>query len=318
MTRPIAAIDIGTHTARLLIATDLPPSGTIKSLLRKRKYIRLAEDFDYSGKRIIHPESVDRTLKVLLNFLQDIKSFNVRSIHAIATGIVRDAKNRQDFLDRIHEETGIYVKLITGDEEALLTAKGVQHILGVQTRPLLIFDLGGGSTEFILVEDNRQIVKSIPLGAMVLTKRYLKSDPPESAHIDLLFEYIHTQLNESNPGLFRSTENIFIVGTGGTVTTLAMMLYGIEAKAVSAERINGLVLKKTQVETLFRNMKKMSFNERLRLPGLEKGRAEIILAGVIAVISILHFSKAFQLTVSMSDLLEGIVIENYKGESNDQ
>ncbi len=308
MTRPRAAIDIGTYTARLLIASDPVGSGQLGSLARKRAYIRLSEDFDYSKERMIQPGAIDRTVNALHDFLHDIGSLNVRSTHAIATGLVREATNRDEFLGCIFERTGIRVNLISGEEEAQLTAKGVLYALGVQTHPFFIFDLGGGSTEFFLEHKEGQIVTSTPLGAATLTNDHLKSDPPKKTQVDSLSGYIDHCLNKTGFELIRRGEQSFIAGTGGTVTTLALMLHGIAPEDVSAERINGLVLKRQQIEALFDKMKGLKFEERLKLPGLDKGRAGIILAGSLVVIKILHYLKAIQLTVSLSDLLEGILI----------
>ena len=255
-------------------------------------------------------------MNALYDFLHDLREFNVHSTHAIATGVVRDATNRDEFLCRISEQTGIRARLISGDEEAQLTARGVLHTLGVQNRPPLIFDLGGGSTEFFFKGKDTQIVKSIPLGAMILTKEHLKSDPPREIEVDSLSGYIDHCLNRSCPVFSGRDDRLSVVGTGGTVTTLALMLHEIAPDHISAERINGLVLERQQIETLFDKMRIMTFEERSTLPGLDKGRAGIILAGSLIVIRILHFLKAFQLTVSLSDLLEGILINHFWGEDN--
>jgi len=311
-----AAIDIGTHTARLLIATDPGPSGQFKSLVRKRFYIRLAENFDYSKKKIIQSDAIDRTMNALHEFLNDIRVFNVDLTHAIATGVVREAANRGEFLRLIRNQTGLEVKLISGDEEARLMAKGVRHALGGQSSVFFVFDLGGGSTEFFFEDKGTQTVQSTPLGAMILTKKYLLSDPPKETQIDSLAGYIDRCLEKFVPDLQLRQNQLSVTGTGGTVTTLAVMLHGIGAADISAERVNGLVLKRGQIETLFDEMKVMRSDERLKLPGLDKGRSGIILAGSLVVIRILHFLKAFQLTVSLSDLLEGILINHFEGESN--
>jgi exopolyphosphatase/guanosine-5'-triphosphate,3'-diphosphate pyrophosphatase len=316
MKRPRAAIDIGTHTARLLIASDPVGSGQLGSIARKRTYIRLSEGFDYLKESRIQPGAIDRTVTALKVFSQDINGFNVRSTHAIATGLVRKATNRDEFLGRIFERTGIRVKLISGEEEALLTAKGVLHALGVQAHPFFIFDLGGGSTEFFVDQKGEQIATSIPLGAATLTKDHLKSDPPNKTQVDSLSGYIDHCLNKTGFELIRRGEQSSIVGTGGTVTTLALMLHGISSEDVSAERLNGLVLKRQQIEALFDRMKGLKFEDRLTLPGLDRGRAGIILAGCLVVMKILHFLNAIQLTVSLSDLLEGILIKHFKGERN--
>ncbi|MBE9569238.1 MAG: hypothetical protein IMF11_01310 [Proteobacteria bacterium] len=104
-----------------------------------------------------------------------------------------------------------------------------------------------------------------------------------------------------------------LVGTGGTVATLAVMLHGIPSGDIAADRINGLLLKTRQIEALFSEIRNLSLSERLKLPGLDKGRADVILAGCLTVIRILYFFKSLQLTVSLSDLLEGILVESSEG-----
>jgi exopolyphosphatase/guanosine-5'-triphosphate,3'-diphosphate pyrophosphatase len=162
MTKPCASIDIGSHTARLLIADKSGPQGILRPLIRKRDYIRLSEGFDRAGEKTIQPNAIDRTLDALKGFSQTLKTFDVGSVHAVATGLFREAANRDEFLDRIYESTGIRVRTITGDEEALLTGKGVLNALDIRKKPFIIFDLGGGSTEFLSGRGGRQTVRSIP------------------------------------------------------------------------------------------------------------------------------------------------------------
>ena len=316
MTKTCASIDIGTHTARLLIAQKAGGPGVLRPLIRKRDYIRLGEAFDRSGKKVISPDAIDRTLNVLGGFSQSLKTFGVGSVHAVATGVVREAANRDEFLDRIYESAGIRVKTITGDEEALLTGKGVLNALNIPKGPFLIFDLGGGSTEFLSGSEGAQTVKSIPLGAAVLKQAYLKSDPPEKNEVDALSRHIDQFLAESRLEPYGMGDDFSMVGTGGTVTTLGAMLHRVSVEDIMPDRITGLTLTMAQIETLFDRIRNLSLEERLKLPGLDPGRAGVIVAGSLVVIRILHFFKSVQLMVSMSDLLEGILITCFKGEVN--
>ncbi|MBW1798534.1 MAG: hypothetical protein JRJ21_09070, partial [Deltaproteobacteria bacterium] len=236
------------------------------------------------------------------------KTFDVGSVHAVATGVVREAANRDEFLDRIYESTGIRVRTITGDEEALLTGKGVWNALNIPKGPFLIFDLGGGSTEFISGSEGAQTVKSIPLGAAVLKQVYLKSDPPQKEKINELSRHIDQSLEEFLPEPYVKGDNLPIVGTGGTVTTLGAMLHRVSVEDITPDRITGLILTRAQIEALFDRIRNLSLEERLKLPGLDPGRAGVIVAGSLVVIRILHFFKSVQLTVSMSDLLEGLLL----------
>ena len=317
MGKILASIDIGSHTLRLLIAKESRVTGVFKPLARRRVYIRLAEGLTQSEKKIIPPRAMERALNALQVFSGYINRLSVHSVRAVATGAVREATNSEEFLDRIYEQTGIRAKPITGIEEALLSAKGALNALNIQAGPFVVFDLGGGSAEFLIDGGGRRLVRSLPLGAMILTKRYLGSDPPRKTQVSALLRHIDQCLNEAKMSVPGQRAPSIFVGTGGTVTTLAVMLHGISARDISAERINGLILKRRRIEALFSEIKNLSFGERLRLPGLDKDRADVILAGCLVVISILRLFKSHQLTVSMSDLLEGILIESINGVGND-
>jgi exopolyphosphatase/guanosine-5'-triphosphate,3'-diphosphate pyrophosphatase len=307
MTKPCASIDIGSHTARLLIAEKSGPQGILRPLIRKRDYIRLSEGFDRAGKRIIQPDAIDRTLDVLKGFSQSLKTFDVGSVHAVATGLFREAANRDEFLYRIYESTGIRVRTITGDEEALLTGRGVLNALDIRKEPFIIFDLGGGSTEFLSGNGGGQTVRSIPLGAGILTQAYLKADPPEKNEIRVLSAYIDQILTESGMEEVGAGDVYLVVGTGGTVTTLGAMTHRVPVEDITPEVINGLTRERSQIEGLFYRLRNLTLEERAKLPGLDTGRAGVIVAGSLIVIRILHFFKSVQLTVSMSDLLEAIL-----------
>jgi exopolyphosphatase/guanosine-5'-triphosphate,3'-diphosphate pyrophosphatase len=307
MTKPCASIDIGSHTARLLIADKSGPQGILRPLIRKRDYIRLSEGFDRAGEKTIQPNAIDRTLDALKGFSQTLKTFDVGSVHAVATGLFREAANRDEFLDRIYESTGIRVRTITGDEEALLTGKGVLNALDIRKKPFIIFDLGGGSTEFLSGRGGRQTVRSIPLGAGILTQAYLKADPPEKNEIRVLSAYIDQILTESGMEEVGAGDVYLVVGTGGTVTTLGAMTHRVPVEDITPEVINGLTIERSQIEGLFYRLRNLTLEERAKLPGLDPGRAGVIVAGSLIVIRILHFFKSVQLTVSMSDLLEAIL-----------
>ena len=303
----LASIDIGSHTARLLICQKTGSRTDIKPLLRKRAYIRLAEGFGFRGKQVIRPEATERALKALGEFASVAQKMHVESVRAVCTGVVREAENRDDFLDLIFERTGIRARVLSGGEEARLTAKGVLHALGIQRGYSMISDLGGGSTEFIYREQGHQKTQSLPLGAMVLTQRYLVSDPPGEEEMAALEQDVDDVLNRAFPE-DRLQEDGLVVGTGGTVTTLCAMLHHMDIEEISPKRMNGLVLRREQLEKLFVRLKAMTFDERLSLQGLDRGRADVIPAGCAVVLRILRFFNAREMVVSLSDLLEGMVL----------
>ena len=317
MSRVHASIDIGTHTVRLLIARKCRIPGHLVPLARKRAYIRLAEGLSESENKDISSVAIDRTLNVLKNFSGTLKRFKVHSVNAVATGVLREAPNRDQFLDRIYEKTGIRVRVIAGVEEAYLTAKGALQALNIHADFFVVFDLGGGSTEFLIGSEGTSVARSIPLGAMILTKKYFGSDPPGEAEIEALSRHVDQCLLDADLNVPGAQDLPLLVGTGGTVATLAVMLHGIPLADIDADRINGLLLKRRKIESLFSEIRNLDLSARLKLPGLDKGRAEVVLAGCLTVIRILYFFKSLQLKVSMSDLLEGILAESSKGEEND-
>jgi exopolyphosphatase/guanosine-5'-triphosphate,3'-diphosphate pyrophosphatase len=299
----LASIDIGSHTARLLVAQSIGPPELLVPLFRKRVTIRLAEDFHTEGGGTLQPEAMRRTLKSLEDFASLTKGYGVEFTHAVSTGVVREASNKDEFLGR--------------EEEAWLTEKGVLHALNRESGPFTIFDLGGGSTEFIYGNRDFRKVKSVPLGAMVLAQKYLTSDPPQRERVEALGKEVDDLLKVSFSKYPHFRKDDPLVGTGGTVTALASMIYAIDREEISPERMNGLVLEREQIEDLFTRIKTMTTDERLELPGLDRGRADVIPAGCMAVIRILRFLESARMVVCLSDLLEGILIAYLQGEEDE-
>ncbi|MFC1869539.1 hypothetical protein ACFL0H_15600 [Thermodesulfobacteriota bacterium] len=313
----IASIDIGSHTARLLVAKRIDTPELFEPLARDRAYIRLAEGFGVQGIGSISTEAIERTLKVLEKFLLTLKEFGAEDIRAVTTGVVRRADNRNYFLSLIHEKTGIDVTGITGEEEARLTYKGVLRAINIDDGTSVIFDLGGGTTEFISRQKDGIKAISVPLGAVLLTQRFLDSDPPRDDKIEALSGYTDDILEKALPRRKYDGKIAILAGSGGTVTTLAAMLKNIDIKGITPDKLNGLILERRQIEDLFDHMKSVSISERMRLPGLDRGRAGVILAGTMAVIRILYFFNCVRMTVSHSDILEGILISYLQGEQDE-
>ncbi|MBW1788762.1 MAG: hypothetical protein JRK53_19430 [Deltaproteobacteria bacterium] len=311
------AIDMGTHTARLLIARVEGSPSRLVPLERRRAYTRLGENFDPSGERVIETAAMDRALDELAGFNRRLEAAGAGQVHAVATGVVREARNRDLFLARIHDRTGIRVRSITGEEEAALTARGVLHALAEPPGATLIFDLGGGSTEFIYISGgDAPVVVSIPLGAVLLTEGFLTADPPGENEIDRLFDHIDTSLDTTLLKGIRGQGIHDMVATGGTATSLAAMLHDIPVARISPERMNGLRIERLEIEALFKQVRRTPCDERARLTGLDKGRAKVMAAGAAAVIRIMDYFNRRDLAVCLSDLLEGILIEVIEGEKD--
>jgi exopolyphosphatase / guanosine-5'-triphosphate,3'-diphosphate pyrophosphatase len=304
----LVSIDLGSHTARMLIAQWIDEGFTLKPLLRKRSYILLGKDFEAAEARTIKGLALDRAILCLKEFKRISEAFNPSYVQAVATGVLREAANRDDVIRRFREETNLPVRLLSGEEDARLSGLGVSRSLDLGNRPFVTFDLGGGSTEFLIAGRQSPRALSLPLGAALLTERYLFSDPPleeemgraKASVIDLL---------KQGPAGGSLCGPFLLIGTGGTVTTLAAMAHGMNADAINPACMNGLMLERSRVEELFSRMSRMTLGERLRMPGLDQGRAEVILGGTLAVLEILKYFDATETMISLSDLLEGVLFE---------
>ncbi|MFC1883648.1 hypothetical protein ACFL2O_02650 [Thermodesulfobacteriota bacterium] len=310
----MASIDLGTYTARALIALVPESDGMFLPLERKRAYIRLGEDFGYSESKTIKKEAFERTLIALNDFLASIRKHDVKKVTAVATGITREAVNGKEFIHYIRKHTGIKVEIITGRREAVLTGKGVRYSLGVDGHDLIIFDLGGGSTEFIFGPIENPSLKSVPLGALTLTQSYMESDPPDPRQLAACAGHVDDVLKNALAGMDAGHKKMKVIGTGGTVVTLGAMTHEIPVEAIDPEKLNGLRLEKDKLLGLFNRLKGLARDEKIKTKGLDPERAEVILGGFLAVIRIMEFLKAKELTVSMSDMLEGLLVDCLEGE----
>jgi exopolyphosphatase / guanosine-5'-triphosphate,3'-diphosphate pyrophosphatase len=194
MNETAAAIDVGSHTARLLIArrSETSPWGWTP-LKRHRAYIRLAADGGPRGGSEIGPDATARTVTVLQDFSRIMSECGVKRTRAVATGVIRTAPRNDLFLARLNEKTGIRIEVISGEQEALLSASGARAVLNIRG-DALIFDLGGGTTEFFRDKAGARAAMSLRFGAAVLTRKHFRSDPPSPIEMNALFEEVKRYL----------------------------------------------------------------------------------------------------------------------------
>ena len=306
----IASIDLGSHTARMLIARVNEDGRTFEPLMRKRSYIYLARDFDPVLRRLSAGGSA-RTSAVLRDFSETMEDWQVTRIAAIATGVVREAVNRDDFLAEILKKSGLSVTAVSGEKEALLSGRGVLQALDIKRPPFFVFDLGGGTTEVVCHGKEGLKVDSLPLGAMVLTNAFLSSDPPVNKEMTGLWEHIDRLIHERCPAFEARGP---VIGTGGTVAALYALQKGISLSALVPEKINGFSLSLFEIEACVEKMRPLTTAQRIERLGLDQGRAQVLLAGAAVVSKLLRYLNAGELLVSMSDLLEGALLGLLEGE----
>jgi len=300
----------------MLIAEKGISENTLKPILRKRAVTRLGKNFNKKEARIIESETMSRSLSVLRDFFDIARQFNIPSPIVVATGVVREARNRNNFIVLIDKKLGHTVKIITGEEESELTCRGVLSSLDRRREPLVIFDCGGGSTEFIWTNNKKRETVSINCGAVTLTDDYLRTDPPRYDEIYQLIKYIDNKFKVELQYIRELCKGTFsLVGTGGTVMNLAAMIHSVRETEFD-EKLNGLVIKRKDIEILFTKMKGMPEAERLNLSSLEPGREDIVVAGTLMVIKIMDYFEKDEIMISYADLLEGILLQYMGGEKN--
>ncbi|SNB45615.1 exopolyphosphatase [Geobacter sp. DSM 9736] len=299
MSRPLAAIDLGTNTARLLIGRWT--GSEVEQLVLKRRITRLGGGF--SKERGISPEAQMRTVAAMREFAYDIANQGIRQIRAVATSAVRDAANRDAFCNAVLKETGINLEVIDGEEEGLLTLHGVCSGLDDQSGSLLVFDVGGGSTEYTVSREQRPLFSaSLPLGVVRLTE----GKSTASAMEDKIERELSTlSLRLSDHGLSPLPSGTTLVGTAGTATTLAAISLGMTE--YDYRRVNNHILPMEEVRRILAMLMPLTPAERLRVPGLEPGREDLIIAGTLIALKTMELFRFDRLKISDFGLLEGVM-----------
>ncbi len=302
MSQPAAAIDLGTNTARLLIGT-VDAAGAIEPLLVKRCITRLGGGF--TRERGISPEACDRTVAALKEFAGEMERYGVTRVRAVATSAVRDAVNGGEFCATILRETGILLEVIDGRQEGLLTLRGVLAGLDVTTGNLLVFDVGGGSTEYTVSTGMNPLYSlSLPLGVVRLTEGKRSAEAMREKIVREL-NTLREELEARN--LRRLLDGATLVGTAGTATTLAAISMGMTD--YDYRRVNNYTLSLDEIRRIFSRLLPLTPAERLAGPGLEQGREDLIIAGILITIATMETFGFSRLKVSDFGLLEGVLLE---------
>ncbi len=306
--RRAAAVDIGTNTVRLLVG-ELTPAGRLRVVHAAQRVTRLGEGVGSTGR--IRPEAARRTLEVLGDFSEAWREAGAGRVLIAATAAVRDSENGEDFARQVAEALGEPLSVLSGEAEARLTVLGVAEGLGGLPADGVIFDIGGGSSEFIGLRAGRPTrVVSLPVGVVKGREAFLSREPADPEELRALSAYLTDAVTpvrfslEAGPG---ST----LIGTAGTVTTLAALDMGLER--YEAERVNAHVLSEAAVGRLLERLAAMSLEERRALPVMEPGREDLIVAGAVLTRVVMEVFGAPKLIVSEYGLREGLVLELLRG-----
>ena len=300
MNEPMAAIDLGTNTARLLIGSRL---GTgIDQKLIMRRITRLGGNFTTESG--ISDDARKRSLSALKDFSIAIAGHGVKSYRAVATSAVRDAVNGEQFCREVYKETGISLEVIDGNTEGLLTLRGVLAGLDEVPEHLLVFDVGGGSTEFTLARGSEPLFSmSLPLGVVRLTE----GKSSIAAMEDKIDRELLTLTEElEGMGLLAKARSAVVVGTAGTATTLAAI--SMQMADYDYRKVNNYCLGLEGIRSIFSKLLPLTPEERLKIPGMERGREDLIIAGTLLTMKTLSCFRSSVLKVSDFGLLEGLLL----------
>ncbi len=296
----VASIDCGTNSIRLLIA-DVA-GDRLTDVARRMEIVRLGEGVDRTGR--LSAAALDRTRTALLGYAAEIAELGVTKVRMCATSASRDASNAQDFRDMVRGVLGVDPEVITGDEEARLTFTGALAGLSAEP-PYLAVDIGGGSTEFVTGSTAVDLAISMDIGCVRMTERHLHGDPPPAAEIEAATRDITAAVDTALaavPGRSART----LVGLAGTVTTvaaLAMDLPGYDAARIHHARVSYDEVAKVTGELLG-----MTVEQRLALPVMHPGRADVIGAGALILRIIMERSGQSSVVASEHDILDGIAL----------
>ena len=302
MTR-VGAIDCGTNTIKLLVADLDPATGQERTLEREMRIVRLGQDVDRTGR--LADEALARTFAAVEEYAGIIASHRVDRVRFCATSASRDAANSADFMAGVRARLGVEPEVVSGDVEAQLTYDGATRSLPDVSTPILVVDIGGGSTELILGGGHGDVraARSLDIGSVRITERLMPSDPPTAAELDAATRAIDDALDGLVDHDVHLDGAATVLGVAGTITTVAAVL--LELDGWDRKRVHHARLAAADVHALTERFTAMTVAQREEL-GVPPGRSDVIGAGALILDRVLRRTGVDTLLVSDSDILDGI------------
>jgi exopolyphosphatase/guanosine-5'-triphosphate,3'-diphosphate pyrophosphatase len=293
---PVAAVDCGTNTIKLLVG-ELPDVA-----VREMRVVRLGQDLDRTGR--IADEALERAFAAVEEYAGIVRQHGVppERTRFVATSATRDAANAADFVAGVRERLGVEPEVVSGAEEAALSFAGaVRHLRTPPETPVLVVDVGGGSTELVLGSTEPDAADSMDVGSVRLHERHLRGDPPTEEEVAACVADVEAHLDASpvDPATAAT-----VVGVAGTVTTVAAAALGLSA--YDREALDQAEVPVADVLAAADRLVAMTVEERRALPYMHPGRADVIGAGAMILARVLRRGRVDRLVVSEADILDGI------------
>ena len=297
----VAAIDVGTNSARLLVAEGVGDG--FRSIDRRMTITRLGQGVD--TRRVLAPEALERTFAVIADYAATCGELGVERLRVTGTSAVRDARNKEEFFEGVRRLTGSEPELLSGEEEARATFLGTLSDIS-SSGPVVVVDIGGGSTEVILGVEVPERLISLDIGCVRLFEKHLHSDPPTTEEIEALRADAGAELTRAKEvlGVPRGAR---LIGVAGTVTQLATLKIGLPL--YDPDVTHHVVLSHGDVRGLSRRLRSLTYSQRKRIKGLEPGRADVIVAGAEILLTVMETFDLPEVLVSEKDILDGLVIQ---------
>jgi exopolyphosphatase/guanosine-5'-triphosphate,3'-diphosphate pyrophosphatase len=299
----IAAIDIGSNSIRQIVA-DVSPTGQIRVVDEMKAMPRLGEGLEATGA--LSSSAIDIGVSSVQRMVTLARQLSAERIEIVATSAVRDASNSAEFTSRVLEDTGLPVRVLTGEEEALLCFRSALGHFELGSGRSLVMDIGGGSLELVLAKDGLiERVASLPFGAVRLTERFLTPDVRPRA-VRALREHVREGLRKAMP--VKDWRGAQVIGSGGTFTNLAGIV--LQRAGVTARSTHGTRITRVELEHVLDWLQRLSPEERATVPGLNPARADIIVAGLSVAAEVLARFDPRDLLVSGYGIREGLLLES--------
>jgi exopolyphosphatase/guanosine-5'-triphosphate,3'-diphosphate pyrophosphatase len=300
----VAVVDLGTNTCRLFLASV--EAGRCETVERLSTVVRLGQGVDAAGR--LHPDAVARTRACLAAYAPRLTAFGPARRLLIGTSVLRDALDGREFLATVERDFGLPWRLLDGRGEGALAFRGgAGRLAGAVTSAVALVDIGGGSTEFCVGVPGRppDLVRSLDVGAVRVTERFFRDDPPSAAALGEAAAFIDQAIEAGVPPAFRAAASR-LIGVAGTYLTLAA--HKLELRVYRHDLVHGHELTLADIDQAVALFAQLTSAERGLRPGIIKGREDVILAGgMIAAAACRAFGLA-AVTCSEADILEGAAL----------